>query len=74
MFSKTFNSPIYFLETQRRKNIALDFPFEKQINTPIKYLVVSGPPCVGKTSAAKYISSEFGYKHIEYEPYVQSIK
>lgn len=72
--SKQFNSTIYFLETQRRKYIHLDFPFEKQISSPVKYLVLAGPPCVGKTSAAKFISSELGYRHIEYEPYVASIK
>lgn len=39
-----------------------------------KYLVVSGPPCVGKTSASKYICTTYGYKHIEYEPYLASVK
>ena len=55
---------IHFLETHVRKNIELDFSFEKQIQKTTKYLIVNGPPCVGKTSAAKYISSSFGYKHI----------
>lgn len=29
---------------------------------------------MGKTSAAKYICSKYGYKHIEYEPYIASVK
>ena len=36
--------------------------------------MVSGPPCVGKTSASKYICNTYGYKYLEYEPYVASIK
>lgn len=72
--SKTLNSSIYFLETLRRRQIELDFPFENQIKTFTKYLAISGAPCAGKTSAAKYITSEFGYKHIEYDAYVASLK
>lgn len=65
-FSKSLNSSIYFLETLRRRQIESDFPFESQINNFSKYVVLTGPPCAGKTSAAKFICSEFGYRHIEY--------
>ena len=58
------NSQIYFLESQTRKHIALDYSFEKQIMCENKYLIVAGPPCVGKTTAAKYIATTYGYKHI----------
>lgn len=36
--------------------------------------MVSGAPCAGKTSAAKFIAGELGYRHIEYEPYLASVK
>jgi hypothetical protein len=56
-FSKSLNSAIYFLETNRRRAIDVDFPFEKQLQTSIKYLAITGPSCAGKTTAAKYIST-----------------
>lgn len=58
----------------KRRQIEPDIPFETQLQTFRKYLFVTGAPCAGKTTASKYIASEFGYKHIEYEPYVASIK
>lgn len=68
------NPAIYFLETHQRKQIDLSFSFEKQLAKTTKYLIVSGPAAVGKTSAAKYICSTYGYKHIEYESYIASVK
>lgn len=72
--SQQLNPAIFFLESHLRKPIDPDFSFELQIRKHQKYLMVSGPPCVGKTSAAKYIASNYGYKHIEYEPYLASVK
>ena len=72
--SSTINSTIYFLEILKRRKISPQLPFAGQIQNWNKYLLVSGAPCSGKTSAAKYISSQLGYKHIQYEPYLASIK
>jgi broad-specificity NMP kinase len=44
------------------------------LKTVIKYFAVTGPSCVGKTSASKLIATDGGYRHIEYEPYIASIK
>lgn len=35
---------------------------------------MTGAACAGKTSAAKFIASELGYRHIEYEPYLATVK
>lgn len=56
-FSKTYNSPIYFLETGRRKQVDPELPFDSQVTPRVKYLLVSGAACVGKSSAAKFIAS-----------------
>lgn len=72
--SMQMNAPIYFLEGHRRKQFQLDVDFEKQLQSHTKYFIVSGPSCVGKTSASKYISSNYGFKHIEYETYIASVK
>lgn len=38
------------------------------------FVVINGPQTSGKTSLAKVIAREYGYKHYEFEPYVASIK
>lgn len=68
------NAPIYFLESHKRKQFELDVSFDKQLRSNIKYFILAGPACVGKTCAAKYISTNYGFKHIEYEPYIASVK
>jgi len=68
------NAPIFFLEAHKRKQFHLDVSFDKQLRSHTKYIIIAGPSCVGKTCAAKYISSNYGYKHIEYEPYIASVK
>jgi broad-specificity NMP kinase len=73
-FSKGLNAPIYFLETLRRKQIDLELPFESQVRSTTKYLLVTGAACAGKTSAAKFIAAEMGYRHIEYEAYLATVK
>lgn len=35
----------------------IDFPFEKQLHSPQRYLAITGPSAAGKTTAAKYIAS-----------------
>jgi hypothetical protein len=72
--SQAINNQIVFLETLRRRSIQSDFPLQHQLKTITKYFAVTGPSCVGKTSASKLIASDGGYRHIEYEPYVASIK
>lgn len=62
--SVQMNAPIYFLEAHRRKQFQLDVSFDKQLRSHTKYVIVAGPACVGKTCAAKYISSNYGFKHI----------
>lgn len=64
--SKSFNSPIYFLQTDRRKQIDADLPFDSQVTPRTKYLLVSGAGCSGKTTASKFMAGEMGYRHIEY--------
>jgi broad-specificity NMP kinase len=73
-FSKSFNSPIYFLESGRRRQVNPELPFENQVTPRTKYLLVTGAACAGKTSACKFIAAEMGYRHVEYEPYLASVK
>lgn len=58
----------------RRKQIDPELPFDSQVRSPTKYLLITGAACAGKTSAAKFISNELGYRHIECETYLASVK
>ena len=49
-------------------------PLCSQLQSSARYYLVTGGGSCGKTSAAKAISSRFGYKQIEYEPYLAALK
>lgn len=38
------------------------------------YILISGPESSGKTEIAKIIARDYGYKHIEFEPYMAEYK
>ena len=68
------NAPIYFLETHRRKQFDSNVCFEQQFKTSTKYFIIAGAQGVGKSSVAKYMCANYGFKHIEYETYLPSVK
>jgi adenylate kinase family enzyme len=45
-----------------------------QIKKSVEYWIVAGPSCSGKTTVAKYLAAEYGFKLIEYENYLAAIK
>lgn len=45
-----------------------------EIQVPQPYWIVSGPGTCGKTTVAKFLTAEFGYKYIDYEAECASLK
>lgn len=45
-----------------------------ELDPKIEYWIVNGASCSGKTTAAKYISNEFGYKLIEFETFLPTVQ
>ena len=70
----TQNPSIFFLETHKRKHFQQNVSFEQQFRSTVKYFIISGAQGVGKTSVAKYMCANYGFKHIEYETYLPSVK
>lgn len=38
------------------------------------YLIVNGPQTAGKSTLCRTIAKDYGYKHIEMEPYLATLK
>ena len=45
----------------------MDQPMSFELQARRDYWIVNGPGTCGKTTVAKYIAAEFGYKYIDYE-------
>lgn len=63
-YAKEYSSPIYYLENQVRIAPSFDLSLKEELSNQAEYWVVNGPGTCGKTSVAKYIAAEFGFKLI----------
>ncbi len=67
-------TPMYFLQNQLRITPNSEKPLEGYLNSSINYWLVHGVAGSGKTTVAKFLAKEYGFKLIEYEPYYASVK
>jgi len=65
---------MYFLQNQKRIVPNLQKPLNNYLNSSINYWLVNGPVGSGKTTVAKFLVNEYGFKLIEYEQYFAVIK
>ena len=65
-FNKTYSAQLYFLETQRLVRANKNLPLKSELEPKVDYWLVTGAIGSGKSSVAKYISTEFGFKLLEF--------
>lgn len=65
---------MYFLQNQLRIVPNMNKPLESYLNAGVNYWLVNGPQGSGKTTVAKFLQTEYGFKLIEYEPYFAGVK
>ena len=68
------NSKVYFLEERKVIKANTAYPLADQLSPKASYWVVGGASGSGKTTVAKYISEQFGYKMIEFEKDIAVVK
>lgn len=68
------NSKVYFLEERKVIKANTSYPLADQLSPKASYWVVGGASGSGKTTVAKYISEQFGYKMIEFEKDIAVVK
>lgn len=66
-YSKVYSAAIYFLETQRRLFPSMNQSLYVDLQAKSPYWIVNGSGTCGKTSVAKFLSNEFGFRYIDYE-------
>lgn len=65
---------MYFLQNQTKIVPNTQKPLENYLNATVNYWLINGVSGSGKSTVAKHLSTEFGFKLIEYEPYITAVK
>ena len=63
-YTSDFTSSIFYLQQQKRLSPNTQNTLKEELNEKVQYWIVNGPGTCGKTTVSKYMSEEFGFKHI----------
>ena len=73
-FEKSYTPATYFLETDRLLKPNKNNCLASELSEKVDYWIVSGAIGSGKTTVAKHIQNEFGFKMIEFETELAAAK